>query len=107
MDELRLTEIATIETLLEGAEMPEDARQTALWCVKQLPGLYRDLARTYDSRHGDEILRLSRAASLKVTDPRLAEAVREQLVGLHERLGFGRLDLKPPRPPARRSRKAG
>jgi hypothetical protein len=106
MDENALPEITTIERLLEGAEMPADARQTALWCVRQLPGLYRDLARTYDSRHGDEILRLSKAASLKVPDASVAEAVREQLVGLHERLGFGALDLKPPRPPARRSRKA-
>jgi hypothetical protein len=107
MDDNPLPEIAAIETLLTEADLPQDARQTALWCVRQLPGLYRDLARTYDSRHGDEILRLSRAASLKVSDLRVAEAIRGQLVGLHERLGFGALDLKPRRPPARRSRKAG
>jgi hypothetical protein len=106
MDENPLPEIATIETLLQEADMPEDVRQTALWCIRQLPGLYRDLGRTYDSRHGDEILRLSRAACLKVTDPGVAEAVRAQLIGLHERLGFGTLDVKPRRPPARRSRKA-
>ena len=106
MDENQLPEIATIETLLHGADMPAEVRQTALWCIQQLPGLYRDLGRTYDSRHGDEILRLSRAASLKVTDAGVAEAIRTQLVGLHERLGFGALDLKPRRPPARRSRKA-
>jgi hypothetical protein len=106
MDENSLPEIAAIATLLQGADMPEDARQTALWCIQQLPGLYRDLGRTYDSRHGDEILRLSRAASLKVPDAGVAEAIREQLVGLHERLGFGKLDLKPRRPPARRPRRA-
>src|SRR5215475_7031959 len=107
MDENQFTEIGAIETLLRGAAIPDDTRQTALWLIKQLPALYRNLARTYDSRHGDEILRLTRAATQKVADPRLAEAVREQLVGLHERLGFGTLDLKPPRAPARRSRKAG
>jgi hypothetical protein len=103
MDAEPLTELATLRSLLEAADLPQDCRESALWCLGQLPELYRELARTYDSRHGDEILRLARALVLKVGGHPVAEGVREHLLSLHERLGFGALDLKPPRRP----RKAG
>jgi hypothetical protein len=103
MDMDPLTELATLRSVLEAADLPQDCRESALWCVGQLPELYRELARTYDSRHGDEILRLARGLMLKVGSHPVAGAVRVQLLGLHERLGFGELDLKPPRRP----RKAG
>ncbi len=107
MEATDLTEITAIQNLLATADLSEDTRQTTLWCLRQLPDLYRELARTYDSRHGDEIQRLTRAIFQKVSVSPVGEAVREQLVGLHERLGFGALELKLPRPPARRARKVG
>ena len=107
MEVTDLTEITAIQDLLASANLPEDSRQTALWCLRQLPDLYRELARTYDSRHGDEILRLTRAVFHKAAGSSVGDAVREQLIGLHERLGFGTLELRVPRPPARRARKVG
>jgi hypothetical protein len=98
--------LTTIQGLLEGADIPAESRQAALWCLGQLPGLYQQLGSTYDGRHEDEIRRLAGAAVLKVTGSPVEKAVREHLVGLHRRLGFGVLHLPPSRPPARRSRKA-
>ena len=105
MDVDPLTELATIQSLVAAADLPEDIRQSALWCLRQLPKLYREFTRTYDSRFVDEILRLTRAALLKVAGTPTAEAVCAQLAVLHERLGMGEFNLKPLPPPARRSRK--
>ena len=96
-------ELTTVQGLLEGAGISTESRQAALWCIQQLPGLYRQLASTYDGRHEDEICRLAGAALLKVTGSPVEKAVREHLVGLHRRLGFGDLHLHP----TRRSRKEG
>ncbi len=100
-------ELATIQGLLEGADIATEPRQAALWCLRQLPGLYRQLGSTYDGRHEDEIRRLAGALLLKLTGCSAESAVREHLVGLHRRLGFGVLHLPPTRPPARRPRTAG
>lgn len=107
MDADQLPELVTARGLLEAADMADDARQTALWCLRQLPEQYSELARTYDSRYLDEVLRLARVASQKVADSPVADAVRVQLVRVHQRLGFGVLELKTARSPARRTRKAG
>ncbi|MCC6416756.1 MAG: hypothetical protein IT429_00735 [Gemmataceae bacterium] len=101
-----LTELTTIESLLAAADVPEDHRQSALWCLRQLPPLFHEFLRTYDSRQSDEILRLARALLLKLNGA-AAGAVREQLVGLYERLGLGEFPVKAAPPaPARRTRKA-
>ena len=94
MDTDELPELGAARGLLEAADMPEDARQTALWCLRGLPEQYRELARTYDGRYLDEVVRLARVASQKVAGSPVAEAVRLQLVHLHQRLGFGVLGLK-------------
>jgi hypothetical protein len=107
MDADQLPELTTARDLLEAADMADDARQTALWCLRQLPEQYRELARTYDGRHLDEIVRLARVASQKVAGSPVADAVRVQLVRVHQRLGFGVLELKTAKAPARRPRKAG
>ncbi len=106
MDVDPLTELTTLQGLLEAANLPDDTRQAALWCVKQLPGPCREFSRDYDSRHGDEVLRLAKGAAQKVADSSVAATVREQLAELLARLGLGVVDLAPPRPPARRRRKA-
>ena len=100
-------ELATIQGLLEEAAIAPESRQAALWCLQQLPGLYRQLGRTYDARHEEEIRRLAGAVLLKVTGSSVENAIRGHLVGLHCRLGFGALHLPPIRPPARRTRKTG
>src|SRR5262245_47123507 len=99
-----LTELTTIEGLLrEAADIPEDARESALWCLRQLPAPYQAFARTYDARHAEEALRLVRAALQKLGRSSSAAAVREQLAGLHERLGLGDFQIEPAPAPARRS----
>src|SRR5262245_11495311 len=104
MDVDPLPELTAMQGLVEATNLPEDAKQSALWCLRQLPKLYREFTRTYDSRFVDEILRLTRAALQKVGDSPAAEAVCGQLAGLHERLGLGEFNLKPLPPPTRRPR---
>ncbi len=100
-------ELTGIRALVEGSGVAPESLQAALWCLRQLPELYRQLGSTYDGRHEDEIRRLAGAVLLKLTGCSAENAVREHLVGLHRRLGFGALHLPPARPPARRSGKAG
>jgi hypothetical protein len=80
------------------ATLPDDVRATVTWCLDQLPGQYRELDRTYDARHSDEVRRLVEAllGALRAAGARqAAEAVTLRLVAMHERLGIPSLGLKP------------
>src|SRR5262245_29103850 len=102
-----LPELAAIESLLEAADLPEVPRRTVAWCLKQLPELYRELARTYESRFADRILSLTQGllkalAEWAETSPQgqpLAEGVAAHLRALHARVGFPGLDPRPKAPP--------
>jgi hypothetical protein len=88
-----------IRQALNGAKLSEEARVRALWCLEQLPALYRGLAETYESRYVDEISRLvsvmvGRLAE-KTSDRPVAVAVEGRLRAMHERLGIPALSLKP------------
>src|SRR4051812_3639067 len=107
MDAEPFLELATIENLLAAADVPQEERESALWCVRQLAPLYRDFARTYDGRFSDEVVWLARAALDKVSRSPVATAVREAFVALHERVGLDASRLRVPEPRARRPRKAG
>jgi hypothetical protein len=93
---------------VEEADVAEAPRQAIAWCLRQLPRLYRELARTAESRYADEITRLARAMlkALAGGAPGVAEALVARLHALHGRLGLPALDLKPPAPPKRPKRRA-
>src|SRR4051812_17798839 len=98
MDQDPQAELAALENLVAGADVAEPSRQMVVGCLKQLPRLYRELARTFESRYADEITRLARAV-LKVlaeSAPAVADALVARLHALHGRLGLRPLDLKPP-----------
>jgi hypothetical protein len=103
-----LAELVALRTLLQKARLADEVRHAALWCLDQLPKLYADFCRTYESRFGDEILRLVRAILKRVAEggpgedaARVAHAFVTKLTGLHVRLGLPPLILKLAVPVAR------
>jgi hypothetical protein len=104
------TELAAIQNLIEAAGIPDHPRQTILSCLKQLPPLYQELLRTYESRYVDEIVRLVtiiRKALANNGALELGEAIATRMTQMHSRRGFPSLGLKPAAPtPAKRSKRA-
>jgi hypothetical protein len=101
-----MTELVTLRTLAQKANLTPEARHTALWCLDQLPPLYRDFSRTNESRFGDSISFLAKVALKRLGEAemgpdagRVAAALVAQLAGLHERLGLAPLGLKITAPP--------
>jgi hypothetical protein len=83
-------ELDAIKELIGTAKISSEAKRTALWCLGQWPTLHQRLSETYDSRFREEILRLEQAV-LKPFGKKpdsVAQAIREQLIALHTRLGF-------------------
>jgi hypothetical protein len=105
-------DIAKIADLINTADISEEQKRAAVWCIKKLPDLYDQLCQTYESRYGDEIRRLEKGVFLQVRgispDNSQAQGLVAKLTArlnrLHERLGFPLLDPKPVSAP--RSRKA-
>ena len=79
-------ELVALQRLVEEADLAEKPRQAIAWCLKQLPRLYRELARTAESRYADEISRLARAMlkELAASAPGVAEA---GVAHLHAQIG--------------------
>ncbi len=100
---------------VRAAAVPENCKQTTLWCLGQLPVLYAKLQQTNESRYGDEITRLVQGMlkELAASQPAFPEArqlaarLTNQLQLLHEEFGLPGLNLKPLDPAPPRSRKAG
>ena len=97
-----LAELAVLRTQVQSARLADDVKHAALWCVDQLPELYRDFFRTYESRFADAILGLARAVLKRLAGKgsgedaqKVAEVLVAQLGGLHERLGLAPLVLRP------------
>ena len=101
-----------IADMVKTAAIPDEQKRTAAWCIEQLPPLYDNFCRTYESRFGDQIVRLEQGMLLQVTGKppvgseaqALGVAITACLKGMHERLGLPLLD--PKLPPAPRPRKA-
>ena len=91
MDVEDFPELMELRTLVEGAELTAEARHTALWCLGQLPALYRDLRQTDEQRFFDGIQRLAR-----VVAGRDAAAIA-RFQALHRRLGLRELTFRRPR----------
>jgi hypothetical protein len=108
-----LLEFAGIQTEVETADIADESRKTALWCLRQLPRLYQELASTHESKYAAEVVRLARGALQAIAGDgspaalAAAETVTARLRALHVRVGFPGLELKPLTPPKRARRKAG
>jgi len=103
-------DLTGIADLVKAANIPDEQKRAAVWCIEKLPDLYYRLCQTYESRFGDEIVRLEKGMFLQVvgTSPAnsqgLVATITARLKVMHERLGLPHLDPKPV--PAPRSRKA-
>ncbi len=106
--------LAALEAEVGSTALAADSKHTAVWCVRHLPVLYDRFRRTNESRYGEEISRLVRAALQALAGSKgncpasleLAAALPGRLRRLHERFGVPPLKLDPPGPPRSRSRKA-
>jgi hypothetical protein len=98
MDADPLPELAALRALVETADLPGDARKTALWCIGQFPRHYHELLRTQEQRFADAIQGLAQALLKHFFEhggASVADALLTQLQALHERLGLRPLSLKP------------
>lgn len=104
-------EVAGVTNRVEAAALADDARDTVLWCLGQLPALYDQCFQTYEKRFAEEILRLEQGvvgelAKSHRSSP-LAEAVLERLRLLHECFGLPGSSFRLPQALSPRSRKVG
>jgi hypothetical protein len=105
-------EFTEMVSLVKTASLPEECQHSVVWCLGQLPGLYGKLCQTYESRYGEEIVRLEQGMLRKLVEKpalspetrKIADALTDRLHHLHERLGLPGLEPKSqprkPRPPA-------
>jgi len=108
-------QLVALGTEVQAAAVPDGCKQTAAWCIRQLPPLYAEFGQTNESRYGDEITRLVQGvlkalATSKPVSPeaqRLAVRITNRLRLLHEQFGFPGLKFKPVGALQPRSRKAG
>ena len=115
MKETLQAQIAALGTEIQATAVPDGCKQTAAWCIRQLPALYAQFRQTNESRYGDEITRLVQGVlkALATSQPvcpeaqQLAVHITDRLRLLHEQFGFPGLKLKPVSAPRTRSRKAG
>ncbi len=106
--------LGTLGDEVQSTAISGDHKQTAAWCIRQLPPLYAKFSQTNESRYGDEIAHLFQCVQKELTKgetacpkaQKLAESIPDRLHLLHELLGLPRLVLRSPRP-APRSRKKG
>ena len=99
---------------VEATTIPSDCKQTAAWCIDQMPTLYAKFRETNESRYGDEITRLFQALLKELTRSTtvcpdattLAAGIPDRVQLLHEQLGLPRLALKSPAVSLPRPRKA-
>jgi hypothetical protein len=114
MDEALQSQLALMTNEIQGAAIPDDCKQTVLWCLGQLPTLYSKFHKTNENRYGEEINRLIEAVLKELGQSKkpclkaeqLAAGIPESFRLLHEQWGLPGLTLKTPRPPSTpRSRK--
>jgi hypothetical protein len=97
-----LTELENIHDLIHAEDLADDVGKTVNWCLDGLPRLYSDFGRTYEIRYGDEIRRLVGGLLAKLSSDPLKQAIVDQLLTMHERLGIPPLNFVPrPRKAAR------
>ena len=112
VEELR-AHFRVLEDEVQATAIPDDCKQSAAWCIGQLPPLYTLFRQTSESRYGEEITRLYQCVLKELTKgetdcpkaQRLVSSIPGRLQLLHEQLGLARLELKSPGP-SPRARKA-
>jgi hypothetical protein len=106
--------IRAVEGEVRSTSLADDAKHAAVWCVRQLPSLYDKFRHTSESRYGDEIVRLVRAALQTLADGNgnspasreLAASIPARLESLHQRFGVPALKFDTPAAPRACSREA-
>jgi hypothetical protein len=114
MDRAIDEQLTVIRNEVQASAIPDDCKQTALWCIGQLPTLYSQFCLTNESRYGDEISRLVQGVLRELAkskdDPEAQKrtmSIPDRLQRLHEKFGIPRLTIKAAVVPSPRSRKAG
>ncbi len=96
MEQVRV-ELDEIGNLVKAANIPEDDRRMAAWCLQKLPALCQAFRDTYESRYADEITRLERGLVMRFTEQpastaaesrELANSLTTRFQSLHEQLGL-------------------
>jgi hypothetical protein len=106
-------ELQAIRDMVTEANLPTNVRETILARFDQLPKLYRELSRTYETRFSDRIVGsiegMARTLSAKdagADGPLLAATLVKRLRSMHDQHGVA-VALKPPATkPARKKKSA-
>ena len=105
--------LGALEDEIQATAIPGGCKQSAVWCIRQLPHLYTLFRQTSESRYDEEITRLFQCVLKELTKGETACPKAQQLVAsipgrlqlLHAQWGLPRLELKSPGP-SPRARKA-
>jgi hypothetical protein len=105
-------DLQAVADIVAGVNLSNGDRQAVKSCLDRLPGLYQELAKTYDVRCRQEIAGVVQRLLAPLTQaagPGPAEAITSRLRAMQERLGIPGPSFTPPAPaPAKgRTRKAG
>jgi hypothetical protein len=98
-------DLQAVRDIVDGAGLPDGARLAANPYLDRLPGLYRELATTYDVRCRQEIAGVVQRLVSSLGQPAAAEAVTDRLRAMQDRLGIPGPDFRPPTPAPSRPRK--
>jgi hypothetical protein len=90
-------DLQAVRDIVDGAGLPDGARQAAKPYLDRLPALYRDLAATYDVRCRQEIAGVVQRLVSPLGQP-AAEAITGRLRAMQDRLGIPGPDFPPPAP---------
>jgi hypothetical protein len=104
-------DLQAVRAIAEAVPLTDTAREAVKVSLDRLPGLYRELAQTYDVRCRQEISGVVQRLLSQLGQAAAAEAITGRLRAMQERLGIPGPDFRPPAPapaPARaRPRKVG
>ena|SRR5436190_8086465 len=107
MQAVILAHFGALGDAVRATAIHADRKNSAAWCIRQLPALYARLSETADSRYDDEITRLLQGLLADLAHggcpaaQKLAAGIPAGLRLLHARLGLPGVSLKPPAPPPR------
>jgi len=114
MDDVIQAKLTVLGNEVRDAAIPDQCKQTTLWCLKQLPALYTKFGLTNESRYSEEITRLVQGLVVELNGKsgspeaqKLATSIPDSLRLLHEEFGLPVIHLKAPRVATTRSRKIG
>lgn len=103
MDKALHVQLTKLGNEVRATAIPDACKQTALWCMGQLPTLYTKFRLTNESRYGDEIIRMVQGVLKELADDqnpcpharKLAVSLPARLRRLHEKFGLPGLNIKP------------